>query len=158
MLMLHLHQNSLRRDSSASADGTSRPPILNSDNHDAILGFDEHINKQQPPPGTKEKAEAFPPSAQGWSYQREALQDAQRVDDPLAGVGGQAVRADEPVEVFNGDAREFDASHGLQLIQRDGLPGLRLPEPELCALVRSGDAIQQLGDVTRVRVGVVERT
>jgi hypothetical protein len=116
------------------------------------------MDKQQPPPGAKEKAEAFPPSAQGWSYQREALQDAQRMDDPLAGVGGQAVRADEPVEVFDGDARELDASHGLQLVQRDRLAGLRLPVPELGALVRSGDAVQQLRDVTRVRVGVIECT
>ena len=60
-------------------------------------------------------------------------------------------------EILDGDRRELDASHELELVQRDRLAGLGLLEPELRALIRAGDAVQQRDDVARVRIGVVER-
>src|SRR5439155_22704010 len=46
---------------------------------------------------------------------------------------------------------------GLQLVERDRLACSGLGEAELCALVRTGDAVEQLHDVAGIRVRLVDR-
>ncbi len=59
--------------------------------------------------------------------------------------------------MFDGGDRELDACHSLQLVQHDRLAGPGLLEATLSARKRAGNAVQQLDDVPRIGVDLIER-
>ena len=73
-------------------------------------------------------------------------------------VGGrrQAVSEDQPLEVVDGRPRELDPGHGLELVDRDGLSGSSLLEPELCAFEGARDPVEELDHMTSVHVRLVD--
>lgn len=67
------------------------------------------------------------------------------------------MRTDQPLEILDCCDSQVDARHALQLIEADRLPHPRLAQTELGPLVRAGDAIEQLDDISWIRIGLVER-
>ena len=65
---------------------------------------------------------------------------------------------EEPGEILRGGGAQLDPGHGSKLVERQSLPGPRLFDPELRSLVCSLDAVEQLGDMLRVRIGLVQRS
>jgi len=114
---------------------------LDRDDDDAVVGLEDDVDEQQPPPRSQEEAKACPVAAQLRSHEREGLQCAQRSRDPGGCVGRKTVRANEAIEILEGRHRELDASHELQLVESDGVAGLRLLQAELSALVGAGDGV-----------------
>lgn len=105
----------------------------------------------------EQEAAALPSAAQLGSELRELLQRPERAPGPGPRVAREGVGADERVEVFERGGAQLDASHELQLVERNGLAGFCLPPSEPGALVRAGDAVQQLDHVPRIGVCFVER-
>ena len=87
----------------------------------------------------------------------ELNEGTQRPRDPCPRVCGEAVRADQGLEILNSGDGQSDSSHALQLVERDRLAGCRLRAAKLRASERAGNAVQQLGDVTSVRISIIDR-
>ena len=60
----------------------------------------------------------------------------------LAGVARERVRQHESIQVRNSGAGEFDLSHVLQLVQRDGVSRCRLLGTELGAFPGTVDPVE----------------
>jgi hypothetical protein len=65
----------------------------------------------------------------------------QGVPNADPGVSRETVGADESLKVLNRGRAEFDASHGLEFFERDGIPRTRFVESPLCSVERAGDPI-----------------
>ena len=60
----------------------------------------------------------------------------------FAGVVRERVRANESIQVRDSGACEFDLSHVLQLVERDGVSGCGLLGSELGAFESAADPIE----------------
>jgi hypothetical protein len=76
------------------ARGTRRTAILNCHNDHAVLVFEMDIHEKEPTPGTEEKTEAAPPTAQFRAHEGELFERCEGSLDALNRVGRQAVRPD----------------------------------------------------------------
>jgi len=138
-------------------DRGRRAGVLDRDDDHAVVFLDEDVDQNQPSPGAEDEPVAVPSAGQGGSKLRELNERTQRPPDAKFGVARQAVRPDQCFEILGGGDGKFDASHALQLIERDRLARCGLLAAELSASERAGDAVQQFGNVPGVRIGVIER-
>jgi hypothetical protein len=129
------------------------------DRHDdhAALGFDEDVDEEQPTPRAQEESKTLPPAPELGPHERETLQRTEGSRDPRAGVGREAMHANQSVQVLERRASQLDRGHLLELVERHGLPGPRLLQTELRPLVCPRDPIEQLNDVAGVGVRLVDR-
>jgi hypothetical protein len=144
--------------SSARASRRSgRAPILDRDDDHSILLLDKHVDDHHPTPRSEHKAEFFPTAAERRSQQRKLLEGLNGTPEPGPCVRRKAVGEDQAFEILDSGCRELDSRHELELVDRDRLSGACLLEPELSALECAGYAVEQLDNVPRVDVGLVDR-
>jgi hypothetical protein len=136
-----------------SARGAS---VLDRHDNEAVLLLDVRVHENEPAPRAEEEPKPLPPAAELGTEKRELLQRAQRPPHAFVRIGGKAVGVDESREIRDCGLAQLNARH-LEVVERNRAPGPRLLQAHLGALERTVDAVEQLGDVPRIGIGLVER-
>lgn len=129
---------------------------MHCDNDDAVFRLEVDVDEQQPAPWAEHEPKAVPSALECSAHPGELPETAQRSRDAAARTGGQAVGDDHALEILERRRGQFDRRHLLQLVDGDRLSCVRLAQPELCALVRAVDTVQERDDIARIGIGVIQ--
>lgn len=125
---------------------------MHRDHDDEIAVLVVCVHDEQPPPGAEDEAEWTPGGAQLGPHARKSLERSQGAPNSHAGIGREAMSDDEPIEVFDRGWADRYAGQALQPIELDRLAGPSLCKSGLGALVGARNAVEQGGDIPRLRV------
>lgn len=136
--------------------GCGRPSVLDCDDHDAVVFLEKDVHEDHPPPRTEDKAEAGPAPAERRAEEWKALERFERSPETRLRVGRKTVRRNQTPKNGRSGLAQLDASH-LKVVERDGAALAPLGKSLLRTVEGPVDAVEELREMARVRVRLVER-
>jgi hypothetical protein len=115
------------------------------------------VDQQHPSPRPEDGSQALPSSGELGAQAGELAQGLQAGTHALSGTRRQRQNDDESVQVLDHSAGELDASHALELVEKDRGTGGGLATAELGPLPGSIDPFEDRHDGLRVGVRVIDR-
>ena len=144
-------------DSSGRSSRRGRPPVLETDDQDQVLGLLIAVQDEHPWPGPVSEPQGMPPAAKFPAEPGKALQELKLAADTFPGVEGEAEHGDHVVQVLDRPSAQPYVSHGSELVERNGLAATRTSEVLHRPLPGAGNAVEQRDHIARLEVGVVNR-
>ena len=133
-------------------------PILECEHSYQVVAFTVGVDDDEPPPRSEHEAQFWRRGVERQAEARKALQWGERaVDSPGCG-GGQAMGVDQVGERAGRRLGDDDSRHSrLELVERNGLASFQVCKPGGNPFASTRDPIEQIRDVTRVGIDLVER-